>query len=68
MPVGQAVVLSGVVERNRGNAKSQSDVSYGIGTGFRIINDVSLLVDYVEYVEEPDYKHTEIYLDMKGRF
>jgi hypothetical protein len=73
LPVGDSVELSGavgysVVERNRNEKEGESDVSYGIGTGFRITDDVSLSVDYVEYVEESDYEHTEINLGVKGRF
>ncbi|MDH3694017.1 MAG: porin family protein [Gammaproteobacteria bacterium] len=73
LPVGESVELSGAVgyravESNSNGADLESDVSYGIGTGFRITDDVSVSVDYMQYVEESDYEHTEINLGVKGRF
>ncbi len=76
LPVADALKLSGTVGFTRATfaegggreLANDSDVSYGLGTEFRMTEDLSLSVDYMQLIDRPQVEHSGINLGLEGRF
>ncbi len=76
LPVADSLKFSGTVGFTRATFATgqgrefanDSDVSYGLGTEFRMSEDLSLSVDYMQLIDQPQVEHSGINLGLEGRF
>lgn len=76
LPVADTFKLSGTVGYTHATLSTDqgrefandSDLSYGVGTEFHMSEDLSLSVDYIQFIDRPQVEHTGLNLGLKGRF